>query len=296
MSTPPDSRPPSSLQPAKSAAQSNLNTARIGRVAALSQNFERQQQQQQQQQGNAIPHRITIPMRPESVADQHDGHGVVASAPLSVYRADFGKPVVRSTSISSSHSTGAHGQSTKANRDDGSEPVADAADSEYQSQQQHEDQPHQQPSPPPPPPASGDVPPGGFGAGESGDGNGGGDEPSPNPRAMTLEATTTDSNGSTTSHNSSLDASRGLAGSAQSSGGGLSAALLLDSHASADIGSSIFSSTESGKDAPAASTSRRDAEVERKSRFRELANRRKSGTLERISNSGVGSIGGQRAA
>ncbi|KAJ2466605.1 Bud site selection protein bud4, partial [Coemansia sp. RSA 2337] len=266
MSTPPDSRPPSSLLPGKAAAQSNLNTARIGRVAALSQNFERQQQ------GNALPHRISIPVRPDSVADQ------VASAPLGGHRSEFDKPVVRSTSVSSSHSTGAHGQSTMASRDAGSE-MADAADGGHQSEQPQEEQAPQQPSPPPPPPAS--MSPGGYGAGESGDGNG--DEPSPNPRAMTLEAT--DSNGSTTSHNSSVDATRGLAASVQSSGGGggLSAALLIDSHTSADIGSSIFSSTESGKDTPVVSRH----EAERKSRFKELANRRKSGTLERISNSGL---------
>ncbi|KAJ2232498.1 hypothetical protein GGI13_008881, partial [Coemansia sp. RSA 455] len=165
-----------------------------------------------------------------------------------------------------------------ASRDAGSE-MADAADGGHQSEQPQEEQAPQQPSPPPPPPAS--MPPGGYGAGESGDGNG--DEPSPNPRAMTLEAT--DSNGSTTSHNSSVDATRGLAASVQSSsgGGGLSAALLIDSHTSADIGSSIFSSTESGKDTPVVSRH----EAERKSRFKELANRRKSGTLERISNSGL---------
>ncbi|KAJ2027055.1 hypothetical protein IWW57_002780, partial [Coemansia sp. S610] len=275
MSTPPESRPPSSLLAAN---KSSVSSARIGRVAALSQNFERQQ-------GNALPHRISIPMRPDSAADHH---GVaVASAPLGGHRADFGQPVARSTSISSSHSTGAHGQSTKASRDEGLESVvADAADGGHEGQQQQEEQPQHQSSPPLPPPASGDAPPGGYGAGESGDGNGG-DEPSPNPRAMTLEATGTDSNGSTTSHSSSLDASRGLAASAQSSAsGGLSAALLIDSHTSADIGSSIFSSTESGKESTP-TTSRRDAEAERKNRFKELANRRKSGTLERISNSGV---------
>ncbi|KAJ2747081.1 Bud site selection protein bud4 [Coemansia sp. BCRC 34301] len=290
MSTPPDSRPPSSLLPAKAtasgSAQLNINMARIGRVAALSQTFEKQQ-------GNTLPHRISIPVRPDIVADNLGGHSVAVSAPLGGHRSDLSKPIARSTSISSSHSTGAHGQSTVATRDAGSESAADAAGGGHQEQQQQDNQ-HQQPSPPPPPPAGGDVPPGGYGAGggEGGDNGNGGDEPSPNPRAMALEATGTDSNGSTTSHNSSLDANRGLAGSALSSGsgggGGLSAVLLMDSNASADIGSSIFSSTESSKDAPpVASSPRRDAEAERKSRFKELANRRKSGTLERISNSGL---------
>ncbi|KAJ2470993.1 Bud site selection protein bud4 [Coemansia sp. RSA 2322] len=304
MSTPPDSRPPSSLLKTAAGAtgsgdaggktaagkSSNANPARIGRVAALSQNFERQK--------SALPSHISIPLRPgssasfRSEAGDKDAHLAVASAPLGGPRTDFSRPVARSSSISSSHSTGAHGQSTSASRGAVSESTGGSG-----NQHQQQGQACQQ-TPLPPPAANDGVLPGGeLGAGDNGGngGDGGGDKPSPNPRFTALEPMSTDSNGSTTSHSSSTDASRGLAASAHSLTG-LSAAL-LDSHASVEIGSSIFSSTESGRDVAsgsepsvahaAASTSRRDADAERKNRFKELANRRKSGTLERISNSGL---------
>ncbi|KAJ2843997.1 hypothetical protein GGI22_007026, partial [Coemansia erecta] len=141
---------------------------------------------------------------------------------------------------------------------------------------------------------------GGFGSGGGGRrGNNSGDDDkrSPDPRAAILDSAGTDSNGSTSTHTSSPVPGRGRGLAANL---GDSPSMLLDSRGSSDhIGSSIFSSTESkgspSKDvlhqsAPTQMNTRAEArpdpDSDRKKRFRELANRRKSGTLERISNRG----------
>ncbi|KAJ2162031.1 Bud site selection protein bud4 [Coemansia sp. RSA 552] len=106
-----------------------------------------------------------------------------------------------------------------------------------------------------------------------------------------------ESNESSSSHNSSSSNKRGLAANIGSD----SSLAFIGSGSSDLIGSSIFSSTDSksssGAEGPlsvseparlhAPISSRRETEAERRRRFKELANRRKSGTLERISSSGV---------
>ncbi|KAJ2219514.1 hypothetical protein IWW45_009315, partial [Coemansia sp. RSA 485] len=106
MSTPAEARAPT-----LSAATSS--TARIGRVAALSQNFERQQASLGAPPKIAIPGRVNSSAAMSYSAGDKTSLGVV-SAPLGGFKMDFSKPVARSSSISSSHSTGAHGQTTTA--------------------------------------------------------------------------------------------------------------------------------------------------------------------------------------
>ncbi|KAJ2845237.1 hypothetical protein IWW36_004864, partial [Coemansia brasiliensis] len=109
MSTPIDAQPPllrlESTAAEGSTVRSNASTARIGRVAALSQNFERQQDQ-------SIP-RVVIPMRTAAHYDPLD-KGEAVSAPLNKNKHKYQRPATRSNSISSSHSAGGHGQATVA--------------------------------------------------------------------------------------------------------------------------------------------------------------------------------------
>ncbi|KAJ2080807.1 Bud site selection protein bud4 [Coemansia sp. RSA 988] len=269
----------------------NASSARIGRVAALSQNFEKQTT-------TALP-RISIPSRAAgSVRELAEKAALgVASAPLSNMASVNRRPPTRSNSLSSSHSAGGHGQTT----------IAGSSHADHSAR-------------PPPHSAadsSGDTPPddageenadtGGGGTGGIGGGTGGGDDGddekrSPDPRAALLEPVGTESNDSTSTHNSSTSTGRGLAANIRVQA---AESALLASHGSTDIvGSSIFSSTDSKSSssaadaldrsepsrlpAPTASASRpSESESERKRRFRELANRRKSGTLEKISNSGM---------
>ncbi|KAJ2727041.1 Bud site selection protein bud4 [Coemansia sp. Benny D115] len=298
MSTPAEARPPSSL------SQAGGNSARIGRVAALSQNFERQQTTIA-----GAPPKIAIPGRASTgigmLRDASDKHALgAASAPLNGKRTDFGRPVVRSSSISSSHSTGAHGQAT----------TAGAGQSNGGGNQHREQQePNNQPLSPDGDGQSGGSGDAGRGNGRGNGGDSGDEESSPSLSVSVVEPGSTDSNGSTTtnhtgsnsgSHSGSTSHGRGLAANIdQSFDTGFDSAV-LDSRGSAELlGSSIFSSSESpspptkdplpiqkseassGLHAPVAA--RREVEAERRSRFKEAANRRKSGTLERISNRGL---------
>ncbi|KAJ1740850.1 Bud site selection protein bud4 [Coemansia sp. RSA 1086] len=288
MSTPIDAQPPSlrldSSATEGSTMRSSASTARIGRVAALSQNFERQQDQ-------SMP-RVVIPMRTAAHYDPADKNGAV-SAPLNKLKHQYQRPATRSSSISSSHSAGGHGQATVAssggkNKGSGSVPSGNAPASKDSKGPPAEDSN-----------AGNGGGAGGYGGGSGGAGNSGGNngdddsssngKPSPNPRAaQILESNDSSSSGTSTG--------RGLAANIR----GDSLTHFIDSSSSGDIGSSIFSSdsrtssTNSGKDPLSASEptrlhtkSRRETEAERKRRFRELAKRRKSGTLEKISNSGL---------
>ncbi|KAJ2235629.1 Bud site selection protein bud4, partial [Coemansia sp. RSA 485] len=296
MSTPAEARAPT-------LSASTSSTARIGRVAALSQNFERQQASLGPPPKIAIPGRVNSSAGMSNYAGDKTSLGVV-SAPLGGFKMDFSKPVARSSSISSSHSTGAHGQTTTASSahtaagsSDGTSQQQPGARQEQHSQQSKDQ--HSLPSDSEESYANDNN--NNNGGNNRGDGNGGGDDgSSPSLSVSVVDPTSTDSNGSTTTSHTGSSAShdRGLAANLDQEGG-LSAGL-LDSRGSADqLGSSIFSSVEtpstssrdfapepsSGLHAPVAS--RRESEAERKSRFRELANRRKSGTLERISNRGL---------
>ncbi|KAJ1727231.1 hypothetical protein LPJ61_004686, partial [Coemansia biformis] len=281
MTAPADAQPPPVL-----ALQTVAASARIGRVAALSQTFERQQ---------AVPSADASTPR------------VLATARSEVVDAGSKKPVpqrpvARSNSVSSSHSAGGHGQLT-------------VASGTHEGGESSRPPPHSssEGNSAPPPPADDDAgnrgggdDAGGSGAGGSGNaggagdssgGGGGGDRPGRDPRAVLLEPIGSESNGSTSSHTSSADTGRGLAASAASG------TALIDSHGSGDmVGSSIFASTDSRDSsdrealntaepsrlhAPVAARKEPGGDVERRQRFKELASRRKSGTLERISNSGV---------
>ncbi|KAI8323934.1 hypothetical protein GQ54DRAFT_309715 [Martensiomyces pterosporus] len=288
MSTPPGARPPPSLLPAGAgdssstitvAALSGANSARIGRVAALSQNFERQ--------ATAGPSLISIPARANTVYGFDDGSADkgslgLLSAPVDSHRPDIRMPVTRSTSMSSSHSRNGQEQvppHAGSNAGRGSDGTSD-------------------PPPPPPPPHDNSAPSGGAGASGSGNGDGqDGDEPSPRQGPSATGRRGSDASGSTSSsHNSSLSTSHGLAAYAASD----SCTALYSSGGSGDrLGSSIFSSSDSkengSKNLDAANheshrpvpLSREEAQAERKRQFKELAARRKSGTLEKISNSGL---------
>ncbi|KAI9505162.1 hypothetical protein BX070DRAFT_221581 [Coemansia spiralis] len=312
MTTPADATPPLLLTPSKQsesplaikplAMLNGTSTARIGRVAALSQNFERQT--------SASPPQISIPIRSvtsvvaEIESADKSAIGVV-SAPLGVLVKEFGsKPAARSNSISSSHSAGGHGQSTFAGDGSGGRPGTSRPNQSTSPKDTTNDGGNA---------GSGNGDNGGWdgadrgGGGNSGGGGGAGaggrdddssgDKPSPNMRAAILDSISTDSNSSSSAHSSSAAIGRGLATNVQ---GDSSPLLLFDSRGSGDqIGSSIFSSTESISSSSkeqlhqsepsqmnAKAASRPDSEAERKKRFKELADRRKSGTLERISNRG----------
>ncbi|KAJ1996272.1 Bud site selection protein bud4 [Coemansia spiralis] len=312
MTTPADATPPLLLTPSKQsesplaikplAMLNGTSTARIGRVAALSQNFERQT--------SASPPQISIPIRSvtsvvaEIESADKSAIGVV-SAPLGVLVKEFGsKPAARSNSISSSHSAGGHGQSTFAGDGSGGRPGTSRPNQSTSPKDTTNDGGNA---------GSGNGDNGGWdgadrgGGGNSGGGGGAGaggrdddssgDKPSPNMRAAILDSISTDSNSSSSAHSSSAAIGRGLAANVQ---GDSSPLLLFDSRGSGDqIGSSIFSSTESISSSSkeqlhqsepsqmnAKAASRPDSEAERKKRFKELADRRKSGTLERISNRG----------
>ncbi|KAJ2442326.1 Bud site selection protein bud4 [Coemansia sp. RSA 2440] len=198
--------------------------------------------------------------------------------------------------MSSSHSAGGHGQPISASSTQGQQ--GSTKDEPSQSAQDNEEQP-----------ADDDINDGAGdsnggatgGAGNSGQGDGGDDsssngKPSPDPRAALLEPLDSHDS-SSSSHASSSSTGRGLAANIRND----SPTVLFGSAGSSDnIGSSIFSSTESrsssGVEALAMSepsnlhapvSARRETEAERRRRFKELAKRRKSGTLEKISNSGV---------
>ncbi|KAJ2556161.1 Bud site selection protein bud4 [Coemansia sp. RSA 1933] len=306
MSTPVDAAPPPVLALGKREDGAHLtkplpgtSTARIGRVAALSQNFERQV-------GGASPPKLTISMRSvtQAIAEMESkdkGASGAASAPLGGLTRGFNKPAARSNSISSSHSAGGHGQSTTAGDSTGAQESQGGGGNERDvPESEHPGGADDHGT------ASGSGAGGGSGGGGRRGSNDDGDKPSPDPRAAILDSVGTDSNGSTSTHTTSSPVpgrGRGLAANL----GDSPTMMLLDSRGSSDqIGSSIFSSTESkssssskGEDAvllhqsvpaqmPAArvEAKKADSESERKKRFRELANRRKSGTLERISNRG----------
>ncbi|KAJ1722734.1 Bud site selection protein bud4 [Coemansia erecta] len=298
MSTPAEARPPSALA-------SPSNSARIGRVAALSQNFERQKA------ALGPPPKIAIPGRaststgnsPALLPAKDSSLGAV-SAPLGGTKLDFSKPVARSSSISSSHSTGAHGQSTTAGSSHAAAGGAGSSSQGQGRQQQRGDDQREQQQPTTPTGGGGNSSSNPGGSGNGGNGDDGDNGSSPSLSVSVIEPNSTDSNGSTTtSHtDSSSGLGRGLAAASMHGDEGDLGVSYLDSRGSADqLGSSIFSSIESRgvssidvapltEPAPALHApvaSRRDAEAERKSRFKELANRRKSGTLERISNRGL---------
>ncbi|KAJ1960649.1 hypothetical protein GGI12_003688, partial [Dipsacomyces acuminosporus] len=285
MSTPPEARPPSSLLSAVAGASngtanagvaSGSNSARIGRVAALSQNFERQ--------ATAAPPSISIPARvvmPSSASFRAAEKATLGllTAPVETQRPDAGMPVTRSTSMSSSYSRSGQEQVGRHNGSEGA--GRGSGDGSNQA-------------PPPPPVEDNDPSSGGDGGSGGGDGSGGGNghsgraddggdgddgsESSPRQGPAVIERRGSEESGSTsTSRNSTLYDSN------ESSG---------------KLGSSIFSSSDSKEaslrnasaDPPPrtpASTAREEAEAERKRQFRELAARRKSGTLEKISNSGM---------
>ncbi|KAJ2796297.1 hypothetical protein H4R20_005579, partial [Coemansia guatemalensis] len=109
MSTPVDAQPPALNLPMPADPSPSLHStssARIGRVAALSQNFEKQ--------SAAVPPRISIPSRAAgSVRDLAEKAALgVTSAPLSNMASATRRPPTRSNSLSSSHSAGGHGQVT----------------------------------------------------------------------------------------------------------------------------------------------------------------------------------------
>ncbi|KAJ2762405.1 Bud site selection protein bud4 [Coemansia sp. BCRC 34490] len=306
MSTPVDAVPPQvqvvgrNVENARSSKPVSLlsgtSTARIGRVAALSQNFERQV--------GASPPKLTISMRSVTAAvaemefKEKGGSGVV-SAPLGGLNKGFSRPAARSNSISSSHSAGGHGQSMAAagesagTREEhanngGDKDVPGGVDDKQSGDANDYGADGGA--------GGGSGIGGGTGAGGAGNNSGGDDDkPSPNPRAAILDSVGTDSNGSTSTHTSSPVPGRGLAANLRDS-----PSMLFDSRGSSDhVGSSIFSSTESKSSSSKEllhqsdpsqmnthAAARPDPEAERKKRFRDLANRRKSGTLERISNRG----------
>ncbi|KAJ2355600.1 hypothetical protein GGF43_002590, partial [Coemansia sp. RSA 2618] len=299
MSTPVDAQPPSLKLPGVgsdvgSGSRVGASSARIGRVAALSQNFERQQQQQS---GRGTP-RIAIPSRASALAmaSKNSGDLGAVSAPLGHARSGFKRPVTRSSSMSSSHSAGGHGQATAASGTQGQKGTA--KDGPPQSSQGNDELPADDGN------GAGDGGCHGGAAGGAGNsGQGGGDDDgnssdkhSPDPRAALLDPLESNDS-SSSSHNSSSSTGCGLAANIR----GDSPTVLLGSTGSGDnIGSSIFSSTESrsssGAEQLTASeparlhapvSSRRETESERRRRFKELANRRKSGTLEKMSNSGL---------
>ncbi|KAJ2383671.1 hypothetical protein GGI23_007094, partial [Coemansia sp. RSA 2559] len=125
MSTPVDAMPPPVLAFGKrgDGAQSTkplsgTSTARIGRVAALSQNFE--------SQVGASPPKLTISMRSVThaiaeVEAKNKGASGAVSAPLGGLTRNFNKPAARSNSITSSHSAGGHGQATTAGESTGAQ-------------------------------------------------------------------------------------------------------------------------------------------------------------------------------
>ncbi|KAJ2528101.1 hypothetical protein EV175_007484, partial [Coemansia sp. RSA 1933] len=100
MSTPVDAAPPPVLALGKREDGAHLtkplpgtSTARIGRVAALSQNFERQV-------GGASPPKLTISMRSvtQAIAEMESkdkGASGAASAPLGGLTKGFNKPAAR---------------------------------------------------------------------------------------------------------------------------------------------------------------------------------------------------------
>ncbi|KAJ2703077.1 hypothetical protein H4R19_005328, partial [Coemansia spiralis] len=275
---------PVDAQPSAPSLPSVAASARIGRVAALSQTFERQ---------NVGPAAAAAALRAPSVVG---GEAKSPSDKPSVSQC----PVARSNSVSSSHSAGGHGQHTVASgARDGAEPSRPPPHSAAEEN-----------SAPPPEDDGGGRNGGGDDAGAGAGGNAGtgggdagdGDKPRRDPRAVLLDPIGSESNGSTSSHNSSTGTGRGLAATASSSSSSSSKAL-LDSHGSSDlVGSSIFASTDSRDSsdreplntsepsrlhAPVAARRDAGADSERRRRFKELSNRRKSGTLERMSNSGV---------
>ncbi|KAJ2541194.1 Bud site selection protein bud4 [Coemansia sp. RSA 1853] len=299
MSTPVDAQPPSLKLPGAESDVPTLprggaSSARIGRVAALSQNFERQQQKQPGWGGS----RIVIPSRAsaKAMASKDSGDLGVVSAPLGNANTLFRRPVARSSSMSSSHSAGGHGQPTSASSGQGQR--GSSKNDPDQSAQDHDEQPADEDIND----GAGDSNGGAAGgAGNSGQGDGGDDsssngKPSPDPRAALLEPLESNDS-SSSSHASSSSTGRGLAANIR----GDSPTVLFGSAGSSDnVGSSIFSSTESrsssGAEPLAMSepsnlhapvSARRETETERRRRFKELAKRRKSGTLEKISNSGV---------
>ncbi|KAJ1806671.1 hypothetical protein LPJ56_006354, partial [Coemansia sp. RSA 2599] len=268
-------------------------------------NFERQQASLGPPPKIAIPGRATPFVGLPNQAGEKSSLSA-ASAPLGGMKMDFSKPVARSSSISSSHSTGAHGQATTASS---AQMAAGSSQGDSQQQPGHQEQQGQQSQEQNLPLSDSDdghdSDHEGHGGNRrndgGGNGSGGDDGSSPSLSVSVLDPTSTDSNGSTTtSHTgSSASHSRGLAANVHHREVAFDSDL-LDSRASADqLGSSIFSSVEaasssskdpigepsSGLHAPV--SSRRESEADRKSRFKELASRRKSGTLERISNRGL---------
>ncbi|KAJ1950262.1 hypothetical protein FBU59_000761, partial [Linderina macrospora] len=214
MSTPADTRPPSSLLKAMttpnnrtinlasmSASGSGLSSARIGRVAALSQNFECQ----------------PSPSRPTSFIEDRTSANpeylgltpppAAATVPVIPKRPDLQSPVERSTSISSTFSR-ASGQESSSGAGGSSGVFHDSSDKasagrgsdQPDRQQEYEDE------------GSGEAP----GGGDSGAGNGGNDgdddgNSSPPQSANTLErqdSTTSNSTTSSSSHSSDSLGSR----------------------------------------------------------------------------------------
>ncbi|KAJ1894606.1 hypothetical protein LPJ66_005087, partial [Kickxella alabastrina] len=284
MSSPMEPRPQSALSLAG-------NSARIGRVAALSQNFERQKGALGPPPMISIPGRASTGIKSAKDAANRLALGAM-SAPLGGKRMDFGKPTARSNSISSSHDTGAHGQVT----------TAESLQAANNGENQHEQEPPSSPS---------DIgaPPGGLGGGRDNGGESGSGESSSNNSVSVLEPISTDSNGSSTSHSSSASNTRGLAASMDQHSADFGPALFDSSELGGQLGSSIFSSVDlpvtgsrdslpqfepssvmnasasSGLHAPV--SLRRDSDGSHSNRAKELADRRKSGTLARISNRGL---------
>ncbi|KAJ2614398.1 Bud site selection protein bud4 [Coemansia sp. RSA 1365] len=297
MSTPADAQPPALNLPISVDSGSQLHSpssARIGRVAALSQNFEKQ--------NAAMPPRISIPSRAAgSVRDLAEKAALdVASAPLCNMASATRRPPTRSNSLSSSHSAGGHGQATVAGS---SHAEQSARPPPHSAAESSRDAPPDDGGEDNTGTGSGGIGGMGGGAGAGGGGDDNDDEKrSPDPRAALLDPIGAESNESTSTHNSSTSTGRGLAANIR---GHSAESALLASHSSVDVvGSSIFSSTDSKSSSSATDTQNHsepsrlhvpiapasrssETEAERKRRFRELANRRKSGTLEKISNSGM---------
>ncbi|KAJ2388119.1 hypothetical protein GGI05_003880, partial [Coemansia sp. RSA 2603] len=192
MSTPAEARPPSSLA-------SPSNSARIGRVAALSQNFERQKAVLGPPPKIAIPGRASTSTGNSPALLPSNGSALGAvSAPLGGMKLDFSKPVARSSSISSSYSTGAHGQSTTAGSSHAATSGAGGSNQGNSRQQQRGEDHREQQQQPNTPTDGGDPSGNPGGSGNGGNGDDGDNGSSPSLSISVIEPTSTDSNGSTT--------------------------------------------------------------------------------------------------
>ncbi|KAJ1949720.1 hypothetical protein EC988_004658, partial [Linderina pennispora] len=216
MSTPVDARPPSSLKVMTSPSNRTINlasmnasgpnSARIGRVAALSQNFERQ---------TSVP--AGIPSRPTSFIEDrtsaNSGSLGLVSAPAIPKRPDLRSPVERSTSISSTFSRASGHESSS-----GAGGSGVFHDSGERSNGSARDQPDRRGSGD----GSGDAPVGG-GSGTGNGGNDGGDDgsSSPSQSVNTLErqdSTTSNSTTSSSSHSTDSLGNRSALGGYQGLG------------------------------------------------------------------------------